>query len=552
MKVGLIAHGFGMQSLRYVFQGIAQTLEERHEIVDFPYENYHVSPRKQEESYEELLLSCDVIIGRIDENVLRARSRISRQPPLIAFLLGTVSRGGSDLSVVARHLKTTDVLVGNCIADIEIVRKFFSNAQTRNLPFAFDESIFYPSGEPERQALRAEMGFRKEDKILLYAGRVTIEKNLHTLLRIFSVLQDLVPDLHLVIAGELDNVAFSQMGVYPVSVAGTITRLISELQLNTDNVHVLGSKSPTQLRDLYAVADVMVNMTLHHDENFGFAQVEAMACGTPVVGTGWGGLKDSIKHGETGYQVSTVVTDAGVKVNWWEAVNRIVLLLEDEALLAQFREKCRAHALEKFSRGRYSATLESILGDCMKRSKSAGEPLAITDFADQYWHECQFRSVSPPPYQRGRKAFELYRELITPFTGATENLIPAVEPLSPSQLLVLAVPVRIDEGVLRVDDLITPLDLVMPEAERESCVAALEILRKEPVIRVERMESLAQGVTRNSLQSSLRWMLDTGILLRTKTIDASIDPGAVVGEKMGRPVFSIRSVDFSTDVIVIR
>jgi len=552
MKVGLIAHGFGMQSLRYVFQGIAQTLEERHEIVDFPYENYHVSPRRQEELYEELLISCDVIIGRIDENVIRARTRIERQPPLIAFMLGSVSRGGSDLSVVWRHLKTTDVLVGNCAADIEIVRKFFSNAQTRNLPFAFDESIFYPSPEPERQALRAEMGFGKEDKILLYAGRVTIEKNLHTLLRVFSVVHDLVPDLHLVIAGELDNVPFSKMGVYPVSVAGMVTRLIEELGLKAESVHILGRKNPSQMRDLYAAADVMVNMTLHHDENFGFAQVEAMACGTPVVGTAWGGLKDSIKHGETGYLVSTAVTGAGVKINWWEAINRLVLLLEDEEKLAGFREQCRAHALEKFSHARYSATLETILDDCMQRSNAGGMPLTITEFADQYWHQCQFRSISPPPYQRGHRAFELYRKLIAPFTGATESLIPTAEPLTPSQLLVLAVPVRVNDGEIKVDDLITPLDLSMPEADRAACTAALEVLKREPVIRVDRLESLANGVARSALPSALRWMLDAGLLLRTKTIDASIEPGAVVGEQMGRPVFSIQTVDFSTDVIVIR
>ena len=52
-----------------------------------------------------------------------------------------------------------------------------------------------------------------------------------------------------------------------------------------------------EVREFYNIADVAINLTLHHDENFGLAQVEAMACGLPVVGSLWGGLKDTIRDG---------------------------------------------------------------------------------------------------------------------------------------------------------------------------------------------------------------------------------------------------------------
>ena len=156
-----------------------------------------------------------------------------------------------------------------------------------------------------------------------------MEKNLHTQIRMLSVLQRLFPNLHLVIIGNLANFPFTEFGAYPVDITGMFNRLVRELGLDTRRIHFLGNKNPTQTRDFYIIADALVNLTLHHDENFGFAQVEAMACGTPVVGTKWGGLKDTIKHNETGYHVSTVVTDAGVKLNWWEAINRIVQQLTD-------------------------------------------------------------------------------------------------------------------------------------------------------------------------------------------------------------------------------
>jgi glycosyltransferase involved in cell wall biosynthesis len=551
MNVGLIAEGLGMQSLKYVFMGIEETLAKQHRVIQRPMEFFYASPQKQEELLEQFLLNSDVVIGRIDEGVLRARERLDRQPPLIGFLLGALSRGARDLPRQAHYLKSTDVLVGNCTGDVEIAMKLFKNAQARNLPFAFDESTFHPSDESQRQTLKAELGFRKEDKILLYVGRMTLEKNLHTQLRIFSVLQKVVPNLHLVVVGELENVPFAEFGVYSVDITGTITRVITELGLNTERIHFLGRKSPSQLRDFFTIADLLVNMTLHHDENFGFAQVEAMACGTPVIGTSWGGLKDTIKHGETGYQISTVVTDAGVKLNWWEAINKIVDLLEDETKLQRFRERCPVRAKEFYSKHRYAEILESILIDCMKRSKNGSEPLSMSDFGDQYWRHCQHRAISPPPYQRGQRAFELYKELITPFTGTTENLVPAADALRPDQLLVLAVPVHIQARTIRINDPIFPLELIMPVGYQKSCQAILEILRKEPVIRVERLESLIHDSVRSCLESTLKWMLDTGILLRTKPMEPSIDP-EIVGEQMGKPVFSIQGVDYRTDVIVIR
>jgi hypothetical protein len=476
-------------------------------------------------------------------------------------MLGTMSRGAADLARLYRFLKSTDVFVGNCNADVEIARNFFSNAEVRLLPFSFDETTFYPVDESLRQSLKAEMSFNPDDKILLYSGRMTLEKNLHTVLKLFGVLQDLVPNLHLIIAGELENVAFAQNGVYSLDITATIMRLMEDLRLNAGAVHFLGKKNPKELRNLYSIADLAINMTLHHDENFGFAQVEAMACGTPVIGTSWGGLKDSIKQGETGYQISTVVTDSGVKVNWWEAINRIVQLLEDDEAMQQLRQHCPAYAKEVFSKERYAETLDSIITDCVKNARNGSEPVKLTAFGDQYWLECQPRSSLPPPYQRGPHAFQLYKELIGPFTGTTENSIPEDCALAPDHLLLLAVPTRLEQSTIQPDDPLYPIEITVPEEHRRYCEATLEIFRKEPVIRLERLETLLNGNSTNGhsddhhssngLHDTVKWMLTSGVLLRSKLIDESITP-EIVGEQMGKPLFSIQNIDYKTDVIVIR
>ncbi|WP_137179408.1 glycosyltransferase family 4 protein [Roseomonas sp. AR75] len=56
-------------------------------------------------------------------------------------------------------------------------------------------------------------------------------------------------------------------------------------------------------------ADLFTLLSDNVQESFGLAPVEALAAGLPVVGTDWDGLKDTVRHGETGFRVP--VTLAG-------------------------------------------------------------------------------------------------------------------------------------------------------------------------------------------------------------------------------------------------
>jgi len=552
MNVGVVAERPGLESVKYVFEALDQSLAKRHKVTHRPLEFFHCSPRRQEELNEQFISNSDVLVGILDEGILRTRERLNHQPPLIALLLGAMSRaGGGELPGVYRYLKSTDFFVGNCSGDVEIARKFFQNGEVRNLPFSIDESTFHPVEESRRQALKAELGFQKTDRILLYAGRVTLEKNVHTQLRIFSVLQRLVPNLHLVIIGDLENVPFPEFGVYTTDIAGMLTRLLSELRLDINRVHFLGHQDPTQTRNFYLIADALVNLTLHHDENFGLAQAEAMACGTPVVGTKWGGLKDSIKHGETGYHVSTVLTDAGVKPNWWEAINRIVQLLGDESTLQRFRENCLVHVREYFSTQRYDEVLESIVADCQRASENGSEPLALSDFGAEFWQRCRYLSMSPPPYQRSRRSLELYKELIAPFTGVTETIVPAADNWEPDQILVLATPVQTKERTLEINDPIYPMEVTVPADFQKTCQAILKILSREPVVQLKNLKSSIDTSLHPSLDAGLKWMVNAGILLRTRPMSPSIHP-KLIGNQMGKPLFMIQGLDYRTDAFVIK
>src|SRR5204863_1814580 len=68
-----------------------------------------------------------------------------------------------------------------------------------------------------------------------------------------------------------------------------------------DRVVFAGQADRQTLKYYYSAADIFVSTPWY--EPFGITPLEAMACGTPVVGANVGGIKFTVRDGETGYLV---------------------------------------------------------------------------------------------------------------------------------------------------------------------------------------------------------------------------------------------------------
>jgi len=73
-----------------------------------------------------------------------------------------------------------------------------------------------------------------------------------------------------------------------------------------ENVHFIGR----QTEPLPMLADADVFAMTSHNEAFGRANIEAMACGLPVIGSNTGGLLDIVEPGETGQLFESSSPDA--------------------------------------------------------------------------------------------------------------------------------------------------------------------------------------------------------------------------------------------------
>jgi alpha-1,6-mannosyltransferase len=144
-------------------------------------------------------------------------------------------------------------------------------------PLGVDSARFQPS--PHRKMLRRELlnEIRGGDftRLLLYAGRLSLEKNLRLLAETMAALGgDPRHDYRLLLAGD-----GPQRG-----------RLQSELQtIAPGRAHFLGHLSNREeLADLFAAADAFLHPNPR--EPFGITPLEAMAAGLPLVAPNQGGV----------------------------------------------------------------------------------------------------------------------------------------------------------------------------------------------------------------------------------------------------------------------
>jgi len=132
---------------------------------------------------------------------------------------------------------------------------------------------------------RAELGFKPDDILLVYSGRVDREKNIDFLLRAFSGTAEAVENAHLlVIGGGMEEASLRQQGAAsPVA----------------DRIHFFGMVDYDQLPRYLAMSNVFVTASV--TEVHPLSVVEAMAAGLPVLGIHSVGVGDTVEDGITGF-----------------------------------------------------------------------------------------------------------------------------------------------------------------------------------------------------------------------------------------------------------
>lgn len=179
----------------------------------------------------------------------------------------------------------------------------------------------------------------------LYLGRLKRYKGVDIALRALARAHERRPDLILDIAGTGDD-------------RPRLEALAGSLGI-ASSVRFHGFVSEDGKRDM--LRKTWANLFPSPKEGWGITNVEAAACGTPALASDSPGLRDSVRHGETGFLVPHGDADA--------LAARMVALAENPALVAELGRKGRAFA-ESLGWDHAAGATEGHLQDTIATSRS--------------------------------------------------------------------------------------------------------------------------------------------------------------------------------------
>ena len=298
----------------------------------------------------------DILLAHESTTAVGLRSRAKRTPLVLMFHASAAREQRflrSQLRPGLRKLSTyalappLDLLERQAVAaaDRVLVLSDFSRSllledhplngdRVSTVPGLVDTERFAPGDG--KAAARRRLGLEVDGPLLLTVRRLEPRMGIDRLLRALSLLGR--DDVTLVVAGA-------------GSLAGDLPRLAAELGLAERVLFVGPVSDDSRLADWYRAADLFALPTTAY-EGFGMATVEALASGTPVVGTAIGATPELLAPLDPRLVAPTADPDALAAVIG-EAL--------DFATTEEFASRCRAHADERYGLGSAIAAWEAAL-----------------------------------------------------------------------------------------------------------------------------------------------------------------------------------------------
>ena len=224
---------------------------------------------------------------------------------------------------VAKRLKKIVVPSNSSMDDIKDEFRVDKNKMERVMN-GIDLNVFYPDSKIQKIPF----------KLVTVASADVPLKGLDYLLKALSDLAEVYSDISLSIIGEQKK-------------GGHTERLIKKLNLEK-RVNFFSNLTQEELRKTYCEAELAIIPSLY--EGFGFAAIEAMACGVPLISSSGGALPEVIK--DTGI----IIPPKNVK----EIYNSVNFLLSSPKSAKELAEKGLQRANSKFSWTAIAKQLEKV------------------------------------------------------------------------------------------------------------------------------------------------------------------------------------------------
>jgi D-inositol-3-phosphate glycosyltransferase len=230
-------------------------------------------------------------------------------------------------------VKKADLIIAECPQDKEDLMNLYLADPHRIciVPCGFNPEEFFPM---DKNLSRMALNLEEDDQIILQLGRMVPRKGVDNVIRALSLLDERYNRVKLLVVG-----GDTEVPDFSANAELNRLRMLAKELLVEDRVIFTGSREREQLKVYYDAADIFVTTPWY--EPFGITPLEAMACGTPVIGSEVGGIKYTLIDGKTGF----LVPPKSPKL----LADRIMLLFSNENLLNNMGEMALKHVHSNFT-----------------------------------------------------------------------------------------------------------------------------------------------------------------------------------------------------------
>ena len=282
--------------------------------------------------------------------------------PTIVALHGACVLEPGRVRLILSRLRECDGVIVTCSADEAIVRLMCADLHPAILRPTFTSEVRRVPRSGDH--LRKLRGIPAATQIVTFVARLVPHKNVHVFVELIASLARRVGNVVGIIVGDY-------WGDYPLGMTGTRYRehlidCVRKLGVGPTLIRFTGDLSDAELSILFGGSDLTVSPSLMPDENFGFVPVESICAGTPVVTTDYGGMRDNIEQGRTGYRVQTWVSEAGIRMDQPRLFAAAERVLRGRQLHGKLSRYCRL-AARRFTEPENATRFAMSMFQCFNR-----------------------------------------------------------------------------------------------------------------------------------------------------------------------------------------
>lgn len=256
-----------------------------------------------------------------------------------------------------RVVREADHIIAECPQDREdLLRHYHADPQRISIiPCGFDTTEFWAI---DKIRARLTLGLPPEERLILQLGRMVPRKGVDTVIRAFAhLVQHEAISARLILVGGESETPDPQV----TPEIGRLSTIARELGVEPW-VTFVGRRGREVLKYYYSAADVFVTTPWY--EPFGITPIEAMACGTPVIGSNVGGIKFTVKENETGYLVPPNDPE--------QLATRLAQLFDQPQLISLFGQQAIRRSREHFTWQKVTSAVAALYEDVLRGAHSPG------------------------------------------------------------------------------------------------------------------------------------------------------------------------------------